>query len=47
MDQEAATVESEQHAAVETESEGLGIQIVAKDLPMACGLNLPLGRKES
>ena len=38
-----SSAESELHAAVKTASEGLGIQSVAKDLGMSCGLNLHLG----
>ena len=34
-----STAESELYAAVKTASEGLGIQSVAKDLGIACGLN--------
>ena len=34
------TAESELYAAVKTTSEGLGIQSVAKDLGITCGLNL-------
>ena len=37
-----STGESELYAAVATASEGLGIQSVAKDLGMSCGLNLHL-----
>ena len=38
-----STAESELYAAVKTGSEGLGIQSVAKDLGMVCGLSLHLG----
>ena len=34
-----STAESELYAAVKTASEGLGIQSVAKDLGIACGLS--------
>ena len=34
--------ESELYAAVNTASEGLGIQSVSKDLDIVCGLNLHL-----
>ena len=34
--------ESELYAAVKTASEGLGVQSVAKDLGILCGLNLHL-----
>ena len=37
-----AVAESELHAAVQTAFEGLGIQSVAKDLEISCGLNLQL-----
>ena len=37
-----SSAESELCAAVKTASEGLGIQSVAKDLGMSCGLNLHL-----
>ena len=40
MDQEAASCESELYPAVKTASEGLGIQSVAKDMGLSCGLNL-------
>ena len=36
------TAESELNAAVKTAPEGLGIQSVAKDLCIVCGLNLHL-----
>ena len=35
-----STAESKLYAAVKTASEGLGVQSVAKDLEIACGLNL-------
>ena len=38
----AVSAESELCAAVKTASEGLGIQSVAKDLGLSCGLNLHL-----
>ena len=37
-----SSAESELYAAVKTASEGLGVQSVAKDLGMLCGLNLHL-----
>ena len=37
-----SSAESELFAAVKTASEGLGIQSVAKDLGISCGLNLHL-----
>ena len=37
-----SSAESELHAAVKTASEGLGIQSVAKDLGISCGLNVHL-----
>ena len=37
-----SSAESELYAAVKTASEGLGIQSVAKDLGISCGLNLHL-----
>ena len=37
-----SAAESDLHAAVKTASEGLGIQSVAKDLGIVCGLNLHL-----
>ena len=37
-----STAESELYAAVKTATEGLGIQSVAKDLEIACGLSLHL-----
>ena len=37
-----SSAESELYAAVKTTSEGLGIQSVAKDLGISCGLNLHL-----
>ena len=37
-----SSADSELYAAVKTASEGLGIQIVAKDLGISCGLNLHL-----
>ena len=37
-----SSAESELYAAVMTASEGLGIQSVAKDLGISCGLNLHL-----
>ena len=42
MDQETASCGAELYAAVKTASEGLGIQTVAKDLGIPCGLNLHL-----
>ena len=36
------SAESEQYAALKTASEGLGIQGVAKDLGLSCGLSLCL-----
>ena len=38
-----SSAESELYAAVKTASEGLGVQSVAKDLGILCGLNLHLG----
>ena len=35
-----STAESKLHAAVQTSSEGLGIQSVAKDLGVVCGFEL-------
>ena len=37
-----SSAESELYAAVKTASEGLGVQSVAKDLGILCGLNLHL-----
>ena len=37
-----SSAESELYAAVKTASEGLGVQSVAKDLGISCGLNLHL-----
>ena len=37
-----STAGSELYAAVKTASEGLGVQSVAKDLGIVCGLNLHL-----